>query len=138
MIIKETEIIYLPGSKSYNDGIRGPKNYEHIEYVDGGRKGYDGVGRVCKNRPAKLVLYGLDENNNEIGPVNIKEDILKIFERQRLSESFVKELTDGLPDNSELGTDEFGKYILKEKSLQLVHGAKHPRKTKKKYGQNTK
>lgn len=133
MIIKELEVLYVPGNMWYQDGIKGYKNYEHTEYNNSIKESYNGGGKVYKTRPSSLTLYGLDENNKEIGPINIKEDILIAFERQKLSEKFVQNLIEKLPNTLEIENDEFGKIILTNESIKSVYGTIHPRKAKQKY-----
>ena len=114
---------YTPGERDYQQRIRGKKNYQHTEYGHA----YNGYGGVENFTPSTLTLTGTTESGATIS-VPIKSDILDLFDRERLSVSFVSKLNDSLPDTIEVYADRSPGQVLPPESRETIFRAIHPRK----------
>lgn len=121
--LTELGLLYIPGSYSYNQGISGRKNFEHTR----GNKHYNGCGGEQVFTSSKLNLYGVTDDNQEMG-LSIKNDILKIFDRSKLNDSFVSKIQEKMPKTVEIEMDENGGCHLSKQSCLEIFKAIHPRK----------
>ncbi len=119
----DMELLYIPGDYSYNQRIRGRKNYEHSS----GNEYYNGCGGKQVFTGSKLTMYGVTDDNKEIG-VSVKSDILQTFARNKLNESFINKLQNNMPNSVELEQDETGSYHLSRESCIEIFRAIHPHK----------
>lgn len=121
--LKRVEIFYVQGTHQYNKGISGKFNYEHM-YKN---KKYNGCGGEHVFTSSKLYLYGITDNNKEI-KLSIKNDILKTFNRNKLSDSFTSKLESNLPDIVTLEPDKSEQYHLSKESCRQIFRNIYPRK----------
>lgn len=94
---------YVKLDSYYCQGIKGAKNYEHRE------KGsfYNGYGGEREFFSSELNLCGKLENDKTYS-IDVKEIILKEFDRKRLNEKFVKDLNTKLNSLSYIELDDNG------------------------------
>lgn len=121
--IRQLKVIYTPGSYVYNKGIKGRYNYPH-SYKN---KIYNGCGGEQVFTSSNLNLYGTTNDEKQV-QTSIKHDILKTFNRKKLSENFVEKLELQMPDTVILEKDESGEYHLSKGSCKEIFRTIHPRK----------
>lgn len=133
MKIKTNEIVYEPGTRDYQQRVKGKKNYNHSEFNKGNYKDYNGYGGVHNITPSELTMYGETEDGSDIA-INIKHAILTEFERENLSDSFILKLEEKMPEHVEVETNEYGNLQLTKESCEKIYRNIHPKKAKIKYG----
>ncbi|MCH1951834.1 hypothetical protein MCJ35_21745 [Enterocloster sp. OA13] len=103
MKLTEVQFQYSPGSYSYNQGVRGRHNYNHKT----GNRNYNGFGGYHEFTGSELRLSGFDESG-KVRNIDVKEEILDLFSRKRLGESFVNKLNARVPDAVDITINEDG------------------------------
>lgn len=121
--LNQLEIVYIPGTYVYNQRIKGKYNYEHSY----GNKNYNGCGGEQVFTSSKLNLYGVKDDNKEM-QVSIKNDILKTFNREKLSDDFVGKLEANMPNIITVEQDESDLYHLSKESCREIFRTIYPRK----------
>ena len=121
--INSPELLYIQGDYSYKQGIRGGKNFEHIDR----NKHYNGSGGEQIYTASKLNLYGITGEKQEIR-ISVKDEILKTFDRSKLNETFVDKLQEKMPDAIQLEIDDDGTAHISQQSCIDIYRTIHPRK----------
>jgi len=121
--LHDLEILNIPGEYYYEQKIKGKKNYLHTY----GNLHYNGCGGKQTFIGSKLLLYGVDENDQEV-QIPIKNEILQTFNRDKITESFANKVESALPKEITICKDDDGRYYLSKESCRIIYRKIHPRK----------
>ncbi|MBU3100700.1 MULTISPECIES: hypothetical protein [Clostridium] len=121
--LHDLEILYIPGEYYYGQKINGKKNYLHTCR----NLHYNGCGGKQTFIGSKLLLYGVDENNQEV-QIPIKNEILQTFNRNKITEFFASKVESALPKEVTICKNDDGRYCLSKDSCRIIYRKIHARK----------
>ena len=97
MKIYNPELSWTKGEFGYVRGIKGRKNYRHME----GRNYYNGYGGARMNTPMELDIIGTDSNGREY-TVDVRHYLLEALGRKKMNDTLYDDLQKCLPNEIEI------------------------------------
>ena len=100
MKIYNPELSWTKGEFGYVRGIKGRKNYRHME----GRNYYNGYGGARMNTPMELDIIGTDSNGREY-TVDVRHYLLEALGRKKMNDTLYDDLQKCIPNEIEIDDD---------------------------------